>query len=163
MLSEPIVIRRATVDDIPFLRAMMQEAYLASPSFLAHHSMEQIERYEERLWQEWRERPEPAFVAVDSAGRRKGGLRLSSDDSPDGHGWVIGVGIEADARHQGVGQRLMEAAISYARMAGDAYLFLMVDPANAAAIALYRRTGFLETGAQEHAISMRLTLREPAR
>jgi ribosomal protein S18 acetylase RimI-like enzyme len=129
--------------------------------------MEELEQYEERVWREWREHPEPAFVAVDSAGRCVGGLRLAPDDAPDdssggGQGWKIGIGVAADTRHQGVGWRLMEAAITYGRTTGATYLALFVDPTNAPAIALYRRIGFIETGEKEGAISMRLNLREIA-
>jgi ribosomal protein S18 acetylase RimI-like enzyme len=157
MLREPIDVRQATVDDIPFLREMMQEAYLASPTLLAQYSMAEYQRYQERVWSRWREEPGPAFIAIDGAGQRIGGLRVNPDDS-----WAIGIGVVAAARNQGVGRRLIEAAISYARAAGAPYLFLVVDPTNALAIALYRRMGFVETGEREHAISMRLNLREPA-
>lgn len=161
MVSEPTAVRRATVDDIPFLSAMMDEAYLASPTFLAHHSMEQVQRYEERLWAEWRDHPGPAFIAVESDGRPLGALRLTPDDSPHGQGWVIGIGVAAGARRQGVGRRLMEAAITFARTTGAPYLYLVVDPTNAPAIALYRHTGFIETGEVEHALGMRLVLDQP--
>ncbi|HEX9039003.1 MAG TPA: GNAT family N-acetyltransferase [Ktedonobacterales bacterium] len=157
MLREPIEVRQATVDDIPFLRELMREAFLASPTLVAQYSMAEYQRYQERVWSRWREKPGPAFIAVDSAGGPIGGLRVNPDDS-----WAIGMGVVAAARNQGVGRRLIEAAISYARAAGAPSLFLKVDPTNAIAIALYRRMGFVETGERERAISMRLSLDEPA-
>ena len=162
MTSGPIVIRQATVDDIPFLRAMMREALLASPTLLTHLDMEAVEQAEEQEWLKWREHPDPAFVAVDATGRKVGAIRMRPHTSAEGQGWQIGIGIEADARNQGIGRRLIEQAISHARATNASYLYLLVDPTNAPAIALYRQTGFVKTGEQEHVIEMRLRLSESA-
>ncbi len=158
MPHEPIVVRPATIDDIPFLRAMMRVALLASPTFVAHQDMDAIQQAEEREWLNWREHPTPAFVAVDADGRSLGAVRLRPHDSAEGQGWQLGIGIVAGARNQGIGRRLMEQTITYARATGAAYIYLMVDPDNAPAIALYRRTGFVEIGEREHVIGMRLDL-----
>ena len=161
MVSEPIVVRQATVDDIPFMLGMMEEAYSASPTFLAHVTRADIERFEEQVWQKWRESPGPAFVAVDGAGRPLGAIRCEPYEAERVQAWGIGIGVEADARGQGIGQRLIEHAIAAARTANVPTLSLMVDPTNARAIALYRRTGFVVVRELEGAIAMRLDLGEP--
>ncbi len=158
MTHEPIVVRPATVDDIPFARAMMQEALLASPTFLAHLDMEALQEAEEQEWLKWREHPDPVFIAVDAAGRSVGAIRMRPHPSAEGPGWQIGIAVEASARNQGIGRLLIEQAITHARATHAPYLYLLVDPTNAPAIALYRRTGFVETGEQEHVIGMRLDL-----
>ncbi len=160
MTNAPIVIRQATADDIPFLRAMMREALLASPSFLAHHDLAALEQADEEVWSKWRDHPDPAFIAVDATGRNMGALRMRAHTAAEEQGWQIGIGVEAEARNQGIGRLLIERAIAYARATGAAYLYLIVDPANSPAIALYRRTGFVETGEREHIIEMRLSLSE---
>jgi ribosomal protein S18 acetylase RimI-like enzyme len=163
MTNEPILIGQATVDDAPFLRAMMWEALLASPTFLAHQDMEVLERHEEQEWAKWREHPDPAFIALDAEGRSVGAIRLrphSAEGTEGEQGWQIGIGIEADARHKGIGRSLIEHAISFAHATNAAYLYLLVDPTNSPAIALYRRTGFVEIGEREHLIEMRLSLSE---
>ena len=63
------------------------------------------------------------------------------------HGYgEIGMHVERGARGQGVGSALMEAAIAWARGEGLHKLSLSVWPHNDAAIALYRKFGFVEEG-----------------
>ena len=54
--------------------------------------------------------------------------------------------VAVDARRQGVGWALMEAAVDWARGAGIRKLELPVFPWNEAAIALYDRFGFEREG-----------------
>jgi len=42
--TKPITIKRATAGDVPFLQAMIWQALLASPLFLAYHSVETIQQ-----------------------------------------------------------------------------------------------------------------------
>jgi RimJ/RimL family protein N-acetyltransferase len=58
----------------------------------------------------------------------------------------LGIAVAADERGRGVGRRLMEAAIDWARAVGIEKLVLSVYPHNEAAIALYRSLGFVEEG-----------------
>lgn len=162
MLSEPVLMRSATVDDIPFIRAMMREALSASPTFLAHQHIEALQQAEEQEWLKWQEHPTPVFVAVDATGRNVGALRLRPHHTKVAQGWQLGIGVEAEARNRGIGRRLVEHAINYASATNAPYLNLMVDPTNLPAIALYRRTGFVEIGEHDNVIEMRLTLSEHA-
>ncbi len=56
MLTGPIIVRAATAEDIPFMRVMIWEAMLASPTFLAMHGVENLQQleedYKERFYQE---------------------------------------------------------------------------------------------------------------
>jgi ribosomal protein S18 acetylase RimI-like enzyme len=157
MVIEPVTIRQATIEDITFLRAMIREALLASPTFLAFQDEQAIEQAEEAGWTRWREHPEPAFIAEDATPQKVGAITLRPHTASVGRGWQIGIGVEASARGQGVGYRLVERAILYARQTHSAYLNLLVDPANLPAIALYRRVGFGDIGESEHVLEMRLT------
>lgn len=58
----------------------------------------------------------------------------------------LGMLVDADWRGRGVGSGLMLAAIEWARAQGLHKLWLEVFPSNAAAIALYRKNGFVEEG-----------------
>jgi RimJ/RimL family protein N-acetyltransferase len=63
------------------------------------------------------------------------------------HGYgEIGMHVASDARGQGVGSALMEAAIAWARAQGLHKLSLSVWPHNTRAIALYEKFGFVEEG-----------------
>jgi RimJ/RimL family protein N-acetyltransferase len=58
----------------------------------------------------------------------------------------IGMMVAADWRGQGVGTALVAAAIDWARARGLHKLTLSVFPQNEAAVALYRKFGFVEEG-----------------
>ena len=63
------------------------------------------------------------------------------------HGFgEIGMAVVREWRGRGVGSALMLAAIEWARKRGLHKLSLSVWPHNAAAIALYRKYGFVEEG-----------------
>jgi RimJ/RimL family protein N-acetyltransferase len=67
------------------------------------------------------------------------------DESSFGFG-EIGMFVAADRRGSGVGSALVAAAIDLARARGLHKLTLTVFPHNEAAIALYRKFGFVEEG-----------------
>ena len=67
------------------------------------------------------------------------------DASRHGYG-DIGMAVAREWRGRGVGSALMVAAIEWARRSGLHKLSLSVWPHNAAAIALYRKYGFVEEG-----------------
>ncbi|MBD0347782.1 MAG: GNAT family N-acetyltransferase [Thermoleophilia bacterium] len=58
----------------------------------------------------------------------------------------IGMAVAREWRGRGVGSALLAAAIEWARERGLHKLSLSVFPHNAAAIALYRKFGFVEEG-----------------
>jgi ribosomal protein S18 acetylase RimI-like enzyme len=65
--------------------------------------------------------------------------------SPHGFG-EIGMAVAREWRSRGVGSALLEAAIAWGREYGLHKLSLSVFAHNAAAIALYRKFGFVEEG-----------------
>jgi RimJ/RimL family protein N-acetyltransferase len=85
---------------------------------------------------------EGTFVAV-AEGEIVG--ELSMIESGFGFG-EIGMMVAADWRGRGVGTALVSAAIDRARARGLHKLALSVFPHNDAAIALYRKFGFVEEG-----------------
>jgi RimJ/RimL family protein N-acetyltransferase len=70
---------------------------------------------------------------------------LHVDASRFGFG-EIGMMVAPDWRGRGVGSALLEAAMHWARERGLHKLSLSVFPHNAAALALYRKFGFVEEG-----------------
>jgi RimJ/RimL family protein N-acetyltransferase len=63
------------------------------------------------------------------------------------HGFgELGMLVDRDWRGRGIGSALLQAAIDWARDHGLHKLSLEVFPHNAAAIALYRKSGFVEEG-----------------
>ncbi len=85
---------------------------------------------------------------VGAAGRIVGHVELKGSGLSTGlHRCELGIGIERPYRGGGLGQRLMAAAIDYARGVETlAWIDLRVFAHNAAGRALYRALGFIEVG-----------------
>jgi len=88
------------------------------------------------------------YVAVrESDGAIIGRLSLARDAHPaSAHVADLGLMVASDARRQGVGRALLEAAVEWARGAGIRKLELHVFPWNEPAIQLYERFGFEREG-----------------
>jgi RimJ/RimL family protein N-acetyltransferase len=87
------------------------------------------------------------FVAEREDGELIGRLSLARDAHPaSAHVADLGLMVAADARRQGVGWALLEAAVEWARGAGIRKLELHVFPWNEPAIRLYEKFGFEREG-----------------
>ena len=58
----------------------------------------------------------------------------------------LGMLVDREWRQQGVGTALMDAGLSWARSAGAHKVALQLWPHNRAALALYRKFGFVQEG-----------------
>ena len=87
------------------------------------------------------------FVAEDGDGRIVGRLSVGRDPHPaSAHVADLGLMVALDARRQGIGTALLEAAVDWARRTGVRKLELHVFPWNHGAIALYDAFGFEREG-----------------
>ena len=87
------------------------------------------------------------LVAERDDGTLLGRLSVGRDPHPAStHVADVGLMVALDARRQGVGTALLEAAVAWAREAGVRKLELHVFPWNEAAIALYEAFGFEREG-----------------
>jgi RimJ/RimL family protein N-acetyltransferase len=87
------------------------------------------------------------FVAEREDGTLVGRLSVGRDPHPAStHVADVGLMVALDARRQGVGTALLQAAVDWAREAGVSKLELHVFPWNEAAIALYEAFGFEREG-----------------
>jgi RimJ/RimL family protein N-acetyltransferase len=87
------------------------------------------------------------FVAERDDGTLVGRLSVGRDPHPAStHVADVGLMVALDARRQGVGTALLEAAVAWAREAGVTKLELHVFPWNEAAIKLYEAFGFEREG-----------------
>jgi ribosomal-protein-alanine N-acetyltransferase len=104
-------------------------------------------------------------------------VRLEPDAEPAGFAlaWhaadevhLLDLAVDPDARRRGVGRRLVEAVLGYARETSARLVLLEVRRSNEAAIALYRSAGFSEIGVRrgyysdngEDAVEMNVELSE---
>ena len=146
-----ILIRPATVADLPFLWAMLYEAAFVPDETRA----------------EWRARPEPpAGLAkyLDGWGRPgdAGVIAEANAGHPAGAAWYrlfhpaergagvlaragvpeLGIAVDRGCRRRGVGRALLVALMQRGREDGYRELVLSVAPENTGAIRLYELVGF---------------------
>ena len=87
------------------------------------------------------------YVAERADGAIVGRLSVARDAHPaSAHVADLGLMVAKDARRQGVGWALLEAAVVWARVAGVRKLELHVFPWNEPAIHLYQQFGFEREG-----------------
>lgn len=91
------------------------------------------------------------FVALDGT-KVVGWIDIGPSRLPvSPHVGSLGMGILAEYRGQGIGKRLMNAALAKAKANGLKRVELEVYPHNTAGIALYKSVGFIEEGRRKNA------------
>jgi ribosomal protein S18 acetylase RimI-like enzyme len=101
-----------------------------------------------------RARGNPLYVALD-AERVVGWCEVRREALPGReHCGVLGIGVRGAWRGAGLGRRLMAAALADAWQRHFERIELWVRGPNAAAIALYRKMGFVEEGRRRDAIRL---------
>lgn len=98
------------------------------------------------------EKGNPSFVALDD-NRVVGWCDIIRNERREihRHRGMLGIGIIAAYRNQGIGRRLMEAALAAARARDMTRIELVVRADNTNAIELYKRMGFQMEGTQRNA------------
>jgi ribosomal protein S18 acetylase RimI-like enzyme len=109
---------------------------------LQAHSLPECRQY----WGSVIAADEPAFFATD--GKRVVGWIDIKPNPEEGirHRGRLGMGVVDGYRGQGIGRRLMEAALTKAKLSGLMRVDLTVYATNTAAIELYQKFGFVEEG-----------------
>jgi [ribosomal protein S18]-alanine N-acetyltransferase len=85
-----------------------------------------------------------AAAALDPASGRLQGFvlaRLAADEAE-----ILTIAVDQPVRGKGVGRALLAETLRQAANAGARAMFLEVDADNAAALALYKRLGFVKVG-----------------
>jgi RimJ/RimL family protein N-acetyltransferase len=91
--------------------------------------------------------PDAAVFVADEDGRIVGRMSLSRDPHPASrHVADLGLMVAEGQRRRGIGTRLLEAALEWARLAGVTKLELHVFPWNEPALRLYESFGFEREG-----------------
>jgi RimJ/RimL family protein N-acetyltransferase len=86
-------------------------------------------------------------IVADHDGRIVGWCDIRRESIPVySHTGHLGMGVLAEYRGQGLGERLIRAAIEAARQTGFERIELSVYGRNAAAATLYRKVGFVHEG-----------------
>jgi ribosomal protein S18 acetylase RimI-like enzyme len=95
------------------------------------------------------------FVAATDDDRVVGWCEVRRDVLPGrSHAGLLGMGVRAAYRGQGVGRSLIERALQGARELGFERIELMVRSPNLRALQLYRKVGFEEEGRKRDALRL---------
>ncbi len=106
------------------------------------HSPRELRRRFRRSWT-----GEGAHLVAVEEGRVVGGLSIRRDaHESTRHVATLGMFVTRDRRGRGIGSALMDEALRWARSVGVERVELTVYPHNVAAMALYRKFGFVEEG-----------------
>ncbi|MGH2601154.1 MAG: GNAT family N-acetyltransferase, partial [Dehalococcoidia bacterium] len=134
-------VRAGTIDDVPFLRAMLYEAALWDPA-RARLDLDEVlaDPHLARYIDNWGRPGDTAVIAVDSGSRAVGAAwyRLFDAAAP-GYGFIdaatpeLSIGVVPEQRGAGAGSALLTALIATARAEGFPALSLSVERSNPAA------------------------------
>ncbi|AQS69687.1 N-acetyltransferase [Streptomyces pactum] len=125
----PLVLRTARETDLPELRRLDEEVFqeVAYPGFLLRQLFDMYEEH---------------FLVLDDGTGRLRGYVLAATRAIGADSWILGLCVTLDRRRHGLGRELMREVLTRLRRDGIGVVRLTVEPANLAAILLYRSLGF---------------------
>jgi ribosomal protein S18 acetylase RimI-like enzyme len=137
----PVTVRPATLADVDAVVAILVEV-AGEGRWIGTEAPVDVEQRRRRMVEDI-EREEAIVLVAEVAGQPVGelGLYLARYGVAD-----LGMAVAAGWRGRGIGSALLAEAIGRARTAGAHKIALQVWPHNAAAIALYERSGFQREG-----------------
>jgi len=151
-VTSDIAIRRLLAADAEGYRSIRLAALADAPeafgSDVATESASPVDAFANTL--------RSGYVAGAFAGERLvaiAGFRALEREKTRHRGDIWGVYVAPDARGTGVGRRLMEHVLDYARTQ-VLQVHLAVTASNAAAVALYEHLGFIRYGTEPRALKV---------
>jgi RimJ/RimL family protein N-acetyltransferase len=145
--SGATTIRRAGSGDATALVALAEEVAREEGGWILTTDAWRSIGEERRYLRAARRHPDAAVFVAEVDGAVVGRLSLARDPHPSSrHVADLGVMVAASHRHRGIGTRLLEEAVSWARTSGIRKLELHVFPWNEPALGLYETFGFEREG-----------------
>ena len=147
-MTDELVV--ATERDWRRLREIRLRALADSPDAFGS-TLEHERAFAEDRWLDWIRGWEGATNHVVAAVRQERWVGLAVGSATEGEdvAHVYAMWVEPEARGRGIGRALVEAVVAWALERGARAAELGVTEGNAAAEALYRATGFEDTGVVE--------------
>jgi RimJ/RimL family protein N-acetyltransferase len=142
-----IAVRRATPSDASALVALAEAIAREEEGWILATDGWRSVGDERRYLKAVRDHPDAAVFVADADGRVVARLSLSRDPHPASrHVADLGLMVAAPYRRRGVGRRLLEQSLSWARESDVRKLELHVFPWNEPALSLYESFGFEREG-----------------
>lgn len=140
-----ILLHRASAADHALVREVRLRALREDPDAFGSTLAREKDRTPE-AWAAFAGRAHAATFLALLDGRPVGIVAGSPYRPPSTKIGLFGMWVAPEVRERGVGGRLADAVIAWARDAGHARLYLDVGDANEGAIRLYASRGFVPTG-----------------
>jgi putative acetyltransferase len=145
--SIDVVVRRAEPRDADALVELGRDVGAEPEGWLITTGGWRTSGEERRYLKALRRWDHAAVFVAEADGRVVGRLSIARDQHPASpHVADLGLMVAADLRGRGIGRRLLDAAVEWARTARVTKLELHVFPWNEPAIRLYERFGFEREG-----------------
>jgi RimJ/RimL family protein N-acetyltransferase len=142
-----ITVRRAAPGDAPTLVALAEQVAREEGGWILTSDAWRSVAEERRYLRVARRHPDAAVLVVEMDGRVVGRLSVARDSHPASrHVADVGLMVDAGYRRRGIGTRLLEEAVGWARASGVRKLELHVFSWNEPALALYEAFGFEREG-----------------
>ena len=146
-MTDGVVIRPARPHDAGALVSLAQAVGAEPEGWLIASDGWPDVAAERRLLRTLRRHLDAQVFVAESPDGILGRLSVARDPHPASrHVADLGLMVAAEHRRRGIGRRLLEQAVDWARAAGVRKLELHVFPHNAPAIALYESFGFAREG-----------------
>ncbi len=149
----PVTVRRAVPGQWQVYRAVRLAALSEAPQAFSS-TLERELAFEPGVWQQRLRSPSAAsflaWLAGEAVGQATGKVEDPDDEFAVPGAWqLVGMWVRPAARGLGVADSLVEAVAAHATNQGAQSLVLWVTELNGRARALYRRLGFVPTGARQ--------------
>ena len=142
-----LTVRRASSGDAAALVALAEQVAREEGGWILTTDAWRAVGEERRYLRAARRHPDAAVFVAEIDGDVVARLSLSRDPHPSSrHVADLGIMVAASHRGQGIGRRLLEEAVGWARVAGIVKLELHVFPWNEPALRLYESFGFEREG-----------------
>jgi len=142
-----ITVRRSGASDAPALVALAEQVAREGGGWILTTDSWRSVGEERRYLRAARRHPDACVLVAEVDGQVVARLSLARDPHPASrHVADLGVMVAEHHRHQGIGTRLLEEAVEWARSAGISKLELHVFPWNEPALRLYESFGFEREG-----------------